>query len=115
MSKRFSLVAAVCLVAAFIAAGCAQKKAANSQEAIAQSKELKTVEEQARYLVSQANQFINSKEFDQAIATAQHVLSNLDANSTEAKSIIEKAKDEMKKMAAATVADMKSKLGSFGK
>jgi hypothetical protein len=93
--------------------GCA-KKAANSQEAIATSQQMKTVDEQVKYLVSQANSFINSKQFDQAIQTAQHILSNLDQNSAEAKSIIEKAKAELQKAAQGAVADVQKKLGSFG-
>jgi hypothetical protein len=93
--------------------GCA-KKAANSQEAIATAQQMKTVDEQVKYLISQSNAFINSKEFDQAIKTAQHILSNLDQNSAEAQSIIEKAKAELQKAAQGAVADVQKKLGSFG-
>ena len=53
---------------------------------------MKTVEEQVNYLVSQANAFINSQEFDQAIKTSQYILRNLDKSSEEAKGIIETAK-----------------------
>ena len=42
---------------------------------------LKTPEEQANYLVSQAKAFMNSKEFAEATKTAQYVLSNVDSNS----------------------------------
>jgi len=95
--------------------GCAQQKAQDSQAAIEQSKSLKTVEEQVKYLVSQANSFVSSKEFDQAISTGKYILANLDSNSQEAKSIIEKATAEMKKMAQGAVNDVKNKLGTLGK
>ncbi|HOW35099.1 MAG TPA: hypothetical protein PL155_01605 [Candidatus Omnitrophota bacterium] len=94
--------------------GCT-KKAASSQEAIAATQTMKTVDEKVNYLVGQANAFINSKEFDQAIQTAQYILSNLDKNSTAAQGIIEKAKAELTKAAQSAMQDVKSKLGSFGK
>jgi len=92
--------------------GCT-KKAANSQEAIQQAQELKTPEEQAKYLISQANAFINSKEFDQGIKTAQYVISNLDRNSQEAQSIIEKAKEELKKAAQGALDEARNKIANF--
>ena len=100
----------------FAVAGCAQQKpAASSQEAIQQSKEMKTVDEQVKYLVSQANSFINSQKFDEAVQTARYILSNLDQNSVEAKSILEKATAQMKEAANKAMGDVKNKLGSFGK
>ena len=91
------------MVVSIISAGlisCSQQpKSANAQQAIDQSKSMKTVDEQTKYLVSQANLFVNSKDFDQAVQTAKYVLANLDANSQEAKNILEKAAEEMKKMA----------------
>jgi hypothetical protein len=94
-------------------AGCV-KKADDSAQAIAQSKELKTAEEQADYLIGQANAFLNSKEFDEAMKTARYVLSNLDQESEKAKAIIEMAKVEMQKAAESTAGDMKKTLGSLG-
>ena len=57
---------------------------------------------------------MNSKEFDQAIRAAQYVLSNLDSNSAQAQSIIDKAKAEMQKAAESAMADVKNKLGGIG-
>jgi len=113
MRKTLWIALGMCLVFSIAVIGC-EKKAATSQEAIETSKGLKTVDEQVKYLVSQANAFINGKEFDQAIATAQHVLSNLDQNSAEAKSILDKATEEMKKVAQGAMDDMKKKLGTLG-
>lgn len=96
-----------------ILAGCT-KKADDSQQAIAQSKELKTVEAQADYLIGQANAFLSSKEFDDAIETARYVLSNLDKESEKAQAVIEMAKVEMQKAAESAVGDMKKTLGNFG-
>ena len=96
-----------------VLSGCTQK-AASSQEAIEQSKNLATVEQQADYLISQSNAFLNSDEFNEAITTAQYVLRNLDQNSTEARTLIEKAKAEMKKAADAAANDIKKSIGDLG-
>ena len=114
MRKLTAVFAVVLLASVFVVFGCA-KKAANSQEAIENAKQMKTVEEQANYLVGQANAFVNSKNFDEAINTAKYVLANLDSNSQAAKDIVTKATEEMKKAAMGAVDDMKNKLGSFGK
>lgn len=110
MNKSLLLIFTTIVLAGFLTGGCA-KKEANSQQAIEQSKSMKTVDAQVKYLVGQANAFINSKQFDQAIATAKYVLTNLDQNSAEAKSILEKAQAELTKTAKAVVGDMKNKFG----
>lgn len=114
-------------VFACVLTGCAQQsKSENSQQAIEQAKTLQTVEEQAKYLVSEANAFINSKKFEEAVATAKYILAELDGNSQEAKSILERAQEELKKLAEQKAAelkigadqaidDMKDKVSSFGK
>ena len=53
----------VSLFAGFVMFGCGQR-AQNSGEAIELSKVKATVEEQAKYLIQQANSFINSDQFD---------------------------------------------------
>ncbi len=99
--------------------GCSQQKAASSQDAIQQSQNIKTLDEQVKYLVSQANTFVNSKNFEEGIKISQHILQNLDSNSSEAKTILEKAKAELKKLAEQKVAEVKSdltnKINSLGK
>jgi outer membrane PBP1 activator LpoA protein len=96
--------------------GCSQKPAAeNASQAIEQSKTQGTVQQQADYLVGQAKAFLNEKNYDQAMATANHVLSNLDQNSQAAKDILVKAKEDMQKTAQVAVDDMKNKLGGLGK
>lgn len=99
--------------------GCNQQKAASSQDAIQQSQKIKTVDEQVKYLISQANNFVNSKNFEEAVKISQHILQNLDSNSSEAKNILEQAKAELKKLAEQKVAEVKSdltnKINSLGK
>jgi len=113
--KKLILAVTIAGVACLSVAGCAQQpKAANSQEAIEQAKALETAEAQAKYLISQANAFVNSKDFDQAIQTAKYVLANLDSESKEAQSIIEKATTQLKKMAEEKAAEMKKSLSSMG-
>ena len=79
------------------AIGCV-KKAASVEDAILQSRHLKSTSEQAKYLVKQSQAFLNSKEFNNAFATAQYVLLNLDKSSTEAKTVVEKARTELQKI-----------------
>jgi len=110
MKRLFMRFVTLAMLVGFLAAGCAPK-AADSQQAIAQSKTMKTADDQAKHLVGQANAFINSKNFDEAIKTAQYILSNLDQNSADAKSILEKAQAELQKSAQAAEGDMKNKLG----
>ena len=114
MKRVAAILIAVSLIGGLAVFGCA-KKAANSQEAIATAKGMKTVDEQVNYLVGQANSFVNSKNFDDAISTAKYVLSNLDSNSQAAKDIVTKATEEMKKAAMGAMGDMQKKMGSFGK
>jgi hypothetical protein len=102
------------LIVALMVFGCGQR-VQNSGEAIELSKAKATVEAQAKYLVAQANGFINSDQFDEAIKTAKYVISNLDSNSTAAQDIIEKAQAELKKIADQKLQEVKGKLGNFGK
>lgn len=101
------------LIIGFVALGCGQK-AKSSSEAVELSKAKATVESQAKYLIQQANGFLNSKQFDEALNTAKYVLSKLDANSIEAKNIIEEAKKKLEKIALEKMNEVKGKIGSFG-
>lgn len=113
--KTLSMIA-VLFCSALILSSCSQPpKAANSEQAIEQSKTLKTPDEQAKYLVGQADAFVNSKEFNEAVETAQYVLANLDASSADAKKVLEEAAEEMKKVAMQKADELKKSLGNFGK
>ena len=114
MKRAASMLVVISLVGGLAVFGCA-KKAANSQEAITTAKGMKTVDEQVNYLVGQANTFVNSKDFDDAINTAKYILGNLDSNSQAAKDIVTRATEEMKKAAMGAMGDMQKKIGSFGK
>lgn len=104
-------MAVLLTVGIFSVTGCSQQpKAADSKAAIEQAKVMETVEEKTKYLVSEANAFVNNKNFDEAVKTAKYVLSNLDAESQEAKSIIEKATAEIKKMAEQKAEELKKSL-----
>jgi len=111
--KKFTLAVLTMVIA--LSAGCAPKpQAATADQAIEQSKSMGAPQEQAKYLVSQANAFVNSQKFDDAIASAKYVLANLDANSVEAKNIIEKATAEIKAMAEQKAQELKNKLNNIG-
>jgi len=113
MKKALLLGVVICLsFGMFLNAGCT-KKAASVSEAIQNSQALKTVEEKANYLVKQAEAFYSSKEFKQAIESAQYVLNNLDKNSVAAKDLIAKAKAQLASAAQKAASDATNKL--FGK
>ncbi|MDP2653316.1 MAG: hypothetical protein Q8Q08_04720 [Candidatus Omnitrophota bacterium] len=99
--------------------GCAQKpKSADAGAAIQQSSAMATVDEKAKFLVSEANAFLSSQKYEDAMKLANHVLSQVDQNSAEAKSILEKAQAEIKALAEKKAAEMKAelekKMGSLG-
>jgi outer membrane PBP1 activator LpoA protein len=114
MKKNLVWILMVWVAVGFMLAGCT-KKAASSDQAIANTQSMKTVQEKAYYLVAQANTFYKSKEFQQAIDAAQYVLSNLDKNSQQAKSLIEKAKAELTKLGQQKLDQLKGKISGFGK
>ena len=120
MKRNQIVLSVLCAVFVFGLIGCAQQpKSANSSEAIQQAKNLKTAEEQVKYLVSEANAYINSEKFDESIKIAKYILSELDKNSVEAKSILEKAQAEIKalaeKKAEEAKAALKKKMESLGR
>lgn len=116
MKGVIGLFMAVLFVLGSFVSGCSQaSKSANSQEAIQVSKNYKTVEEQVNYLVTQANQFINSQKFDEAVNTAKYILSDLDKNSAAAQGILEKAKNELAKQASGALDSLKNKISEAGK
>ena len=118
MKRLLVLVMVACVGIVLVFSGCA-KKAATSNDAISQANTLKTVDEKVKYLVSQANDLMNSKQYQQAVNVAQYILSNLDKNSADAKSILQKAADMLKAEANKALdtvkGDVQNKLGSFGK
>lgn len=109
MRRAFIFTLAVC-VSLGLLFGCAGKKAASSSEAIEASKVMQTVQEKANYLISQAKAFYASKEYQQAIDIAQHVLAYVDSNSMEAKDLIEKAKSQLAALAQKKADELKAKL-----
>jgi hypothetical protein len=101
----------VCAVALF---GCAKKPtAANSSDAINQSQNLQTAEEKANYLVDQARGFITTKQYDEAMKTAQYVLSNVKQDSQEARNVLQKAADEMKANLQKSAAGMQDEVNKM--
>lgn len=119
MRKTYGVVIACALVLSLALAGCGEKKAASSREAVEEAKTKGTPQEQADYLAKQAKAFIIAKEYQDAISCAKEAL-KLDANHEEAQSLIERAKsemaakaEEMKKDAEGATEGAKEKLGGF--
>ena len=111
MKKYLVLIIALGLSLGLIITGCSAKKAASSNEAIELSKTMQTVEQKAHYLIGQAKAFYGSKDFKQAVDIAQYILAYVDKDSTDAKSLLEKAKAQLTALAQQKAAELKSKLG----
>ncbi|MGB2600065.1 MAG: hypothetical protein WBB86_07575 [Candidatus Omnitrophota bacterium] len=95
MKKGLIIVMALCLAASITLVGCGAQKAESGTAAIDNAKALKTTDEQAKYLMGQAQAFINVKEFQYAVDVLQYVLRYLDKDSAEAKQLLRKAQDAM--------------------
>ena len=114
MKRYLFLSAIVCMVFGIALIGCGQEKAASSNEAIDVAKAMETAKEKADYLIGQAKAFYNSKEFQQAVDVAQYVLRYVDKDSSQAKDLLEKAKNSLAEAAKAGVEGAKKSLGAIG-
>lgn len=109
MKKILFLSLVACLIwSMFITIGYTENPV-SAKEAIQQSQTFKTVQEKAQYLIQQAQSFYKSKEFQQAIETAQYVLNKIDPKSKQALDLIEKAKVRLQANAQKAVGDLKNK------
>ena len=118
--KSLSVLLVAVFVVGVVGCGQAQKpQSANSAQAIQQTQSMPDVQAKVNFLVKEANAFLSSQKFDDAVNTAKYILSNLDKNSTEAKSILEKAQAELKKLAEQKVnevkGDLQKTIGGLGK
>ncbi len=114
LSRNIVVLLVFCLTFGFTLTGCVQK-AASSSEAIETAKAMETPEAKTNYLMQQARAFYNSKDFQEAINIAQHVLNYLDKDSQEAKDLIEKAKQKLSELAQQKTNELKSKISNIGK
>jgi predicted RNA-binding protein with EMAP domain len=114
MKRLISAIIAMVLSLTLTLVGCTQKQAVSSKEAIETANTLETVNQKVDYLIQQARSFYNSKEFQEAVTVAQHILQYLDSNSQEAKNILERAKEALAAVAKGAVEDVKGKLPGFG-
>ena len=89
--KRTLVVIALCLFVGFTAIGCGQK-AVSGTAAIDNAKNMETVQEKATYLMSQAEAFYKSDDFQSAVDIAQYVLAQVDSKNADAKDLLTKAK-----------------------
>jgi hypothetical protein len=105
------LLAAVAITGLGILAGCSQQ-AVNSSEAIQRAKTLATPEQQGNYLVNQMQGFVNSGDYQEAVKTAQYMLSSVDAHSHEAMGLLAQAKAKMAADAQAVTGDERKPSGA---
>jgi hypothetical protein len=107
---RTITVIIVCIAMLSIA-GCGAQKEASASAAIDKTQTMSTIQQKVDYLAGQAKAFVNSKQYDQAVATAQYILANLDRNSQEAVSLLQKAKDGLAAQAKAKLDEAKKQFG----
>lgn len=119
MVKKFLAFLILVSIVGLGVVGCGDRKTASSGEAIEISKTIETVEEKVDYLLGQAKAFYNSKEFQDAVNIAQHILSSLDQDSDDAKSLLERAQEALvaqaKQAAESAAQDMQKTISGFGK
>jgi len=111
MKKVFIFMIVSSLALGLTLNGCGASKAESSKDAIETAKAMETVQQKTDYLVSQAKAFYNSKEFQDAVDTAQYVLRYLDRDSQAAKDLLQKAKDELLAQAKTATEGAKKKFG----
>ncbi|MFC1593749.1 hypothetical protein ACFL38_00285 [Candidatus Omnitrophota bacterium] len=95
MKKAIVVMMMLGLSVSLIASGCGQQKAESSGAAIEAAQAMETADQKVDYLIGQAKAFYGSKDFQNAIEIAQHVLQYLDKDSQAAKDLIEKAKEAL--------------------
>lgn len=94
-------------------AAVSQPAAATARESIALAQTIKTVAEKKDYLISQAETFYKSKQFEQVAEVGQYILQYVDKDSVKAKDLIEKAKAQLQAQAKNAVNGVKQTLDGF--
>ncbi len=85
--------------------------AADAQTAINNSKSLPNLQDQIKYLIGQAQNFLAQKKMNDVLAIGQYILSTLDPNNPEAKALLEQAQAGVSE----AVSGMTNKIKAFGK
>ena len=115
MKVLAAIIISLFLVTALTLTGCGPQKAETSRDAINTAKTMETKQEQVEYLVSQAQAFINSDQFQGAIDIAQYVLQYLDRDSAQARSLLDQAKSALAAQAQKAAEEAKKQFSGFGK
>ena len=100
---------AVAIAGVGVLAGCG-RQAVSSSEAIQHAKTLKTPVQQADYLVRQAQAFVKSEDYQEAIKTVQYVLSSVDIHSHAATDLLGQAKAKLAADAQAVIGETKKRV-----
>lgn len=87
----------------------------DAKAAIAASASKPTVKEKTDFLVAQAQGFMNTKNYQEAATVVNYVLSKLDANSPQAKSILDQAKAQLSAKMQGAMSNAMNKLGVWNK
>jgi len=112
VKKVLAVMLVLCLASGVVLTGCGPAKADSSRQAIANTKDMQTVQEKTDYLVAQAKAFYNSDDFQGSIDIAQYILTYLDRDSQAAKNLLVSAKEGLSAQMQKAAEDLKK---SFGK
>jgi len=119
MKKIFILLLAVMITTTLALCGYAATNptttTTTSKVAIEASKAMQTVKDKVNYLIGQAKSFYSSKKFQDVINVSQYILTNLDKNSKQAQSLLERARNQIAAMAQKKADEVRAKISGFGK
>ncbi len=93
----------------------AVKLLGSAKAAIAQAQTIPVLKDKIDFLAAQAQGFLGQKNYQEAVNVAQFILTKLDANSIQAKSVMDQAKSQIAQAAQGAMGNMMGKLGAFGK
>ena len=110
--KKTLVIVALCLLVGLTVIGCGQKKAASGSVAIDNAKNMETVQEKATYLMSQAEAFYKSDDFQSAVEITQYVLAQVDSKNADAKDLLSKAKAALKDQAKQALDKVSTNVGN---
>lgn len=105
LRKTFFLILSLAVFSLSSGCGAANNKS-NSGNVIESAKRITGKEAKINYLISEGEKFIASEQFQDAINTAEYILSNLDKGNPQAKDLINRAKESLAKNVEGTVQKM---------
>ena len=89
------VLGAMVLCLAISLTGCGTRMVESGKAAIEIAKNMKAAKEKVDYLIGQAKAFQKAKDFQSVVDIARYILISVDKNSTEARTLLRDARDEI--------------------